>query len=133
MSTILAIDYGLARIGLAISYVGLAEPLKVISNDISYKNSIIGPRALDEIKEIIEREEVKKIVLGISEQEMAKKTLAFFDFLKPLISLEIVLIDETLSSYEVQQKLQDLPKKHRRQAIDHYAAAIILENYLDLC
>jgi putative transcription antitermination factor YqgF len=133
MSTILAIDYGLARIGLAISYVGLAEPLKVIQNDLTLKNQIIGSRALQEIKNIVEKEKVQKIVLGISEQEMAQKTLEFFQHLKSVFSIDIILIDETLSSYEVEQRLKELPKKHRRQAIDHYAAAIILENYLDLC
>ncbi|MFA6814478.1 MAG: Holliday junction resolvase RuvX [Patescibacteria group bacterium] len=133
MSIILAIDYGLARIGLAISYVGLAEPLKVIKNDLTASKLIIGDQALEEIKNIIEKEKVEKIVLGISEQEMAKKTLEFSEHLKSLFSLDVILVDEALSSYEVEQRLKELPKKNRRQAIDHYAAAIILENYLDLC
>jgi len=133
MSTILAIDYGLVRIGLAISLVGLAEPLKIIKNDASVTNPIIGPQALEELKNTIEEYQVDKIVLGISEQKMAEMTLDFLAHLKSIISLEIVLVDEALSSYEVEQKLKDLPKKNRRQAIDHYAAALILENYLDLC
>jgi len=133
MSTVLAIDYGLARIGLAISHVGLAEPLKVIKNDVTSTDSIIGAQALQEIKNVVKNEQVDKIVLGISEQEMAKKTLKFFKHLKSVFPLEIVLVDEALSSYEVEQRLKELPKKNRRQAIDHYAAAIILENYLDLC
>jgi putative transcription antitermination factor YqgF len=133
MSTILAIDYGLARIGLAISFVGLAEPLKVIENDLSSRNNIIGDQALADIKEIITKHQVDKIVLGISEQEMAKKTSEFSDILKSIFDLDIVLVDEALSSYEVEQRLKELPKKKSRQAIDHYAAAIILENYLDLC
>jgi len=58
MSTILAIDYGLARIGLAISYHTLAEPLKVIKNDLTANNQIIGSQALQEIKSIIEKEKV---------------------------------------------------------------------------
>ena len=133
MPTILAIDYGLARIGLAISYAGLAEPLQVLKNDLSAKNSTIGPLALAELKKIVETEKVEKIVLGISEQEMAEKTLVFYDYLKTLFNFEIILVDEVLSSYEVRQKLNELPKKNRYREIDHYAAAIILENYLELC
>jgi putative transcription antitermination factor YqgF len=133
MSTILAIDYGLARIGLAISYVGLAEPLTIIKNNLSSNEPIIDSQALKQISKIVKEEKVEKIVLGISEQEMAKKTLEFFEILKSTFTFEIVLVDEVLSSYEVEQRLKDLPKKKRRQAIDHYAAAIILENYLDLC
>jgi putative transcription antitermination factor YqgF len=133
MPTILAIDYGLARIGLAVSFVGLAEPLKVIKNDLAGHDLAIGPQALKEIQTIIESEKVEKVVVGVSEYKMAEKTLDFVNYLKSLINLEIILVDETLSSYEVEQKLKDLPKKVRRQAIDHYAAALILENYLDLC
>lgn len=133
MSTILAIDYGLARIGLAISHVGLAEPLRIVENDLTSNEVIVGLQALEEIKKIVKAEKVEKIVLGISEQEMAKKTLEFFEILKSTFTFEIILVDEVLSSYEVEQRLKELPKKKRRQAIDHYAAAIILENYLDLC
>ncbi|HPR14119.1 MAG TPA: Holliday junction resolvase RuvX [Candidatus Woesebacteria bacterium] len=133
MSTILAIDYGLARIGLAISYVGLAEPLTIINNDVTSNEPIIGSQALAEIKQIVKAEKVDKIVLGISEQAMAKKILEFFEILQSTFNLDIILVDEVLSSYEVEQRLKELPKKKRRQAIDHYAAAIILENYLDLC
>jgi len=71
--------------------------------------------------------------LGISEQAMAKKILEFFEILQSTFNLDVILVDEVLSSYEVEQRLKELPKKKRRQAIDHYAAAIILENYLDLC
>ena len=133
MSTILAIDYGLARIGLAISYVGLAEPLTIINNDMTSNEPIIGSQALAEIKQIVKAEKVDKIVLGISEQAMAKKSLEFFEILQSTFNLDVILVDEVLSSYEVEQRLKELPKKKRRQAIDHYAAAIILENYLDLC
>lgn len=80
MSTILAIDYGLARIGLAISYVGLAEPLTIINNDVTSNEPIIGSQALAEIKQIVKAEKVDKIVLGISEQAMAKKILEFLRF-----------------------------------------------------
>ena len=133
MPTVLAIDYGLARIGLAISFVGLAEPLKVVKNDLIDDASPIGPQALKEIQAIIQEEKVEKIIIGVSESKMAKKTIEFFNYLKSLLDLEIIMVDETLSSYEVEQRLRELPKKVRRQAIDHYAAALILENYLDLC
>jgi len=133
MSHILAIDYGLARIGLAISHVGLAEPLMIIKNDLSSDNQLIGPQALAEIKKIVEQEQIKKIVIGVSEQAMAKKTLDFSNYLKSIFNLEIILVDEVLSSYEVKQRLKELPHKNRYREIDHFAAAIILENYLDLC
>lgn len=140
MSILLGIDYGLARIGLAISRVGLAEPLFVLANDLSASsdstsgsNSTIGPAALTKLIALLDSEKVDEIIVGISEAKMAEKIQAFVAELEKHTVLPIKLVDETLSSYEVAEKLQDLPQKHRHGPIDHYAAALILENYLELC
>lgn len=138
MATLLGIDYGLARIGLAVARVGLAEPLLVLENDLVSSGEVvrqmtIGPRALKQLQTIIQQENIEEIVVGVSEAKMAEKILQFVDFLKTQLSLPINLVDETLSSYEVAEKLKDLPQKYRHGPIDHYAAAIILENYLELC
>ena len=136
METILAIDYGLARIGLAISRVGLADPLKVIYSQVYKENQasdLINDKTLMELLTIIETEKVERLVVGVSEQKMATRILRFVDLLKEKINLPIETVDETLSSYEVKQRLNDLPKKKRIGPIDHYAAALILENYLELC
>jgi len=130
MSTLLGIDYGLARIGLAVARFGLAEPLLVLQND---HHDGLNPKVLAQLLAIIEREKIDTIVVGVSEAIMAEKTLDFVEFLKSKTAVPIELVDETLSSYEVMLKLKDLPKKNRRGPIDHYAAALILENYLDLC
>ena len=66
MAILLGIDYGRARIGLAISRADLAEPLLVINNDLdpSQKQAIIGPQAWQQLLNIIKDEAVEQIVLG---------------------------------------------------------------------
>ncbi len=118
----LAIDYGTVRIGVAVSYGSLAEPLEVVPND---------ERALFRLAELCQRERVELVVVGISEAEMAEKTRAFIVELAKQISLPIVTADETLTSHAVEEKLRFQPLKKRQGAIDHYAAAEILQNWLD--
>ncbi len=121
---ILAIDYGTVRIGLAISRGSLAEPLKILPSDDT---------ALSQILALCQEEQVQRIVVGLSENQMAQKTLAFIDRLKTMTQLPIETVDETLSSHTVhQQQLESGMKLTRRQApIDHLAAASFLQEYLD--
>ena len=135
MAVLLGIDYGLARIGLAISRVGLAEPLLVIDNDLDpeQKQAVIGPQAWQQLLAVIKHEAVEQIVLGVSEQHMAELSLALAALLRKAQPVPVATADETLSSVEAKAKLQDLPAHKRQGPIDHYAAAIILENYLEVC
>lgn len=119
---ILAIDYGLKRVGIAVSFADLAQPLLILENN---------PTLLQRLGELIATHQVKKIVVGVSEGEMAKLSLEFAQKLRNKFSLPVILVDETLSSYYVHQALKKLPAKKRRGRIDHYAAALILQNYLD--
>lgn len=119
---ILAIDYGLKRVGIALSFADLAQPLLILENN---------PSLLPRLAELIALHQVKKIVVGVSEGEMAKLSSEFAKKLEQQFGLEVILVDETLSSHFVRQSLKDLPAKKRRGRIDHYAAALILQNYLD--
>jgi len=120
----LGIDYGDARIGLALSYGTLAEPLIVIPNDGSH---------WDTLQSTIHEFNVSHLVIGQSEHKMAEKSIAFAQQLSSLVHLPVNMQDETLSSKEVQTKLREqrVGKKQYRGPIDHFAAAIILQRYLD--
>lgn len=127
---ILAIDYGEKRIGLAINQGSLAEPLKVLNNDQDFWQKLI---------DICCQEQVTVIVIGISEGIMAAKSYDFTEQLKKKViqaaklNIQVKHIDETLSSKKVREKfLQAKVKKKKRQGpIDHYAAALILEEFLE--
>ncbi|MDO5561539.1 MAG: Holliday junction resolvase RuvX [bacterium] len=118
----LGIDYGTVRVGTAISYASLAEPLQILDQ---------GPQLLAELENIIRQHKVQQLVIGISENEMAAKSQAFAAIMREKFQLPVYLEDETLSSYQVHQFLKLHRLKDRRGPIDHLAAAVILQNFLD--
>jgi putative transcription antitermination factor YqgF len=121
---ILAIDYGTVRIGLAISRGSLAEPLTIFTNDQT---------SFSKIETILSQQNVARIIVGLSENEMAEKTQAFVEELKRHTNIPIELVDETLSSHTVHQKVLEsgMKQSQRQQPIDHLAAAEFLQEYLD--
>lgn len=120
----LALDYGTKRIGLAISQGTLAEPLEVILNQAD---------TLEKIKNICDQQRVSQILVGISEGEMAEKTKEFIMHLRQVVKLQVITTDETLSSYQVEQMLKHrgIKKTKRTGPIDHYAAAVFLQDWIE--
>lgn len=124
MKKVLAIDYGTKRIGLAVSRAGLADPLTVVVND---------ENLLSWLKALIEEKEIGLILIGISEQKMAEKTKCFAQELEKLVNVPLAFVDETLSSEEARKHLahSSIKLKSKQGPIDHYAAAIFLQDWLD--
>lgn len=130
-STYLGIDYGTKRVGIALATTSLAEPLVVLANT---------PRLLEELLQLIQEHRPATLVIGLSEKEMAAQTRRFGQLLQVHLQQhmtqlpKIVFADETLSSVEVYEKLHQGGKRDIKQKgpIDHYAAAHILQEYLDL-
>ena len=122
----LGIDYGRSKVGLALAEGPLAEPWKVIRE--SDKNLLIN-----DIKKIIETEKIEKVVVGVSEGEMAAETRDFRKRLEKEINIPVEEFDETLTSQDAQNLSIEagINRKKRREMEDAYAAAIILQNYLD--
>lgn len=117
---ILGIDYGRSKIGLSTSDGPLAEPLKVIR--FNNNESIV-----EEIKKIIEKENIEKVVVGVSEGEMAEESKLFAK------EFNAETFDETLSTQDAQflSREAGIGRKKRREMEDAYAATIMLQNYLD--
>jgi len=116
----LGIDYGRRKIGLAVSDGKLAEPFRVIR----YKDI---KSLVQQIKQIINIEKVDKVVVGISENEMAKESKEFAK------TLGAQIYDETLTTHDAIKLsiLGGVKMKKRREMEDAYAATIMLQNYLD--
>lgn len=133
MKNYLSIDYGTKRIGLAINAGALAEPLKVISNQVDAKNPVAQADVLREIAAICVQHQIDQLVLGLSEAAMADKIKQFAVELSNATKLPLTLIDETLSSHEVKRRMLEagFTLKKRQGHIDHYAAALILEDFLE--
>jgi putative holliday junction resolvase len=123
---IVGIDYGRKKIGIAIAESSLAEPHSVLKVE-SFEDAVSKACGL------VEKIQPEKIVLGLSEGEMAKESRKFGNVLEQLTRIVVVFQDETLSSWEAQQKSIEAGKsrKKRKEMEDAYAATIMLQNYLD--
>src|SRR5258708_1323956 len=93
---ILSIDFGLSKIGVGIATSKIADPYIVIR----YKNNEF---LFKTIREITEKEKIQKIIVGVSEGEMAVKTREFIGGLKKEINVQVEEFDETLSTYDAQR------------------------------
>ena len=123
---ILGIDYGEKYIGLAIAHseLKIAMPYKVLNN----KNKDF---LFNELKKIINKEEIQKIVvgrpIGLSgrDTEQTKITDNFIGQLEKEIKIQVIGFDERLTSKMADKLLQGPTLNHA------IAAQIILQDYLD--
>ena len=120
----LGIDFGLKRIGLAISDGEIASPLKVVE--------VKGLKdAIQKIYEFAHKGKFTKIIVGLPEGKIGQTVKGFVKGLGKM-GLEVETSEETLSSKQAISQMIELniPKKKRAEE-DAYSAAIILQKYLD--
>ncbi len=130
---ILCIDYGTRRIGVAVATTPVAEPLGIIPNTKNPKlRDVVTDQALDQIEKLLSEFAIEKILVGISEGEMAEKTRHFIEKLKTHTTLPIEEIDETLTSVSASSRMLHMKKSKRQGDRDHLAAAVMLQDYIDL-
>ncbi len=120
----LGIDFGLRRVGLAISEGNIASPFKTIE--------VKGVSdAVEKVSQIIPKEGFLKIVIGLPEGKMGQTVVGFIKALKKK-GLNIVEADETLSSQRaISQMVKEDVSRKKRRVRDAFAAAIILQDWLD--
>ena len=122
---LLGIDYGLSTVGLSFAAGPLAEPL-------GQKRYQVQNQLFDYLTKLINRQKIEQIVIGLSEGDMAQKTLKFGNKLKNIVNLPVVYQDETLSSFEAKAKLIQARAPQKKRRLNHQAAAtLILQHYLD--
>jgi putative Holliday junction resolvase len=132
MNPILGIDFGRARIGVAISdeLRMLAHPLETIP-----ANKEAGKRIAD----IVQERKIDKVVVGIPRQmsgeigTAANEALEFAAKLRDLLPCSVETWDERLTTVAANRALRDAGKKTRqtRKFVDQVAAQMILQGYLD--
>lgn len=134
MNRILGIDYGGARIGIAVS-----DPLGIIASEVCVLQNTTYEEVLANLKEIIDYYKISKIVLGLplnmndTEGFQAEIVREFGNLLTTTFNLEVIYVDERKSSVKAETILKELKvdvKTIRKQS-DKKAASIILQDYLD--
>jgi putative Holliday junction resolvase len=127
MGAVIAIDLGLKRIGLALSYGnGLVTPLPAIER----KNR---NQAASDVKKVLDEYEAITVVIGIpmgstTEDEMRRRVEHFMNLVE--FNGEIAYQDESHSSQEAESMMKGEIRYKRDGRIDSLSAKIILERYL---
>ena len=132
MNPILALDFGRARIGAAISdeLQLLAHPLETIP---------ANEQASSRVSEIVREKKVDHVVAGLPKRlngqigVAATEVLQFVEKLRAILPCPVVTWDERLTTAAAHRALRDAGKKtrHTRGYVDQVAAQMILQSYLD--
>ena len=130
---LLGLDLGTKTLGLAISDKTntIASPYKTIR----YQNY---SELMVELQKIVSENNIQKFILGYPKNMnnslgfAVARTLNFKKELEKNFALPIILVDERLSTAEAENILiqTDMSRMKRKQVIDQYAAAIILDTYI---
>lgn len=133
MYRILSIDYGLVRVGMAIS-----DPLKITAQSldtltIDGNNTIL----INKLKELITGYKVSTVVIGYPKHmngdlsETSKKIDEIIPKIEA-IGVKVVKWDERLTTVMAHKTMKDLgiKQKEKKTHADRLAAMYILEDYL---
>lgn len=133
---ILGIDYGEARVGLAIT-----DPLNITAQGLeTIQRNNSDKIILRRLDEILEQYQISTIVVGMplnmngSISERAKITQDFIHKLKCKYNqLKIETIDERLTTVEAHKTMNflEVSKNKKKNIVDTISATYILETYLN--
>lgn len=135
---IVSIDFGLARLGLAISDENqiIASPLKVILAERTV------PKTIETILTALAPYKIEKIVIGnplkLNNQNgtLHEHIQNFLKLLQEKVPYSVITFDERFTTIQAEQtlKMAQLNRKKRSEVIDAVAATLLLQTYLDfLC
>ncbi|MBR6825727.1 MAG: Holliday junction resolvase RuvX [Oscillospiraceae bacterium] len=130
---VLAIDYGDARTGIAISDI-----MGMIVGQTTVIHSRNAKKTADEIARIVKESCVEKLVMGFprnmdgSEGPRADLYREFAALVEEVTGMSVVLWDERRTTVEAHNILSDCNYhgKKRKNTVDAVAASLILEGYL---
>lgn len=132
MGRIAAIDFGLKRIGIAISDDGrkIAFPAQTVSG---------GANAVQEVNKAFAGKTIDLILIGLplllsgKEGPMVEHVRKFAAELEKALHIPIQFIDERFSSKVADQSLRmmQLNRKERSKLIDATTATMLLQDYLN--
>ena len=119
--TVLAFDFGLKRIGVAVgeAELGTAHPLPAVSG-------------FPQIEKLVAEWRPARLVVGLpvaerGEHPLAKRVERFARQLEGRYRLPVARVDERFTSVEAESRLKGMKKKD----VDSVAAQLILEQYFD--
>jgi len=145
---ILAVDYGRARIGLAIADATARMPKPLATLERVNRNE-----DMRRLRELVRDHGVKQIIVGLplrldgTRGEMAVEAERFALRMAKQIGVPVEMVDERLTSWEAERLLEEEFGRVSRSgaknkgagsgvggtSVDAMAAAVILKDYLERC
>ncbi len=130
----MGVDYGEARIGIALS-----DPLLITAQTFEVIDRRKVSRPLERIAQIAVEQDVELIVVGLpinmngTMGERVSRTKEFASELEELTGIQVKWMDERLSTVRAEQILieGEVRRERRKGVVDKVAAALILQTYLD--
>ena len=134
MQRIIGIDYGDARIGIAVS-----DLLGMTAQPVTTIHETHPERQMEKVLELVSQYEPATIVVGNPKNmdgsygERSEITAAFAKRLREKTEIPVVMWDERLSSVSAHRALEEagISGKKRKGKVDTLAATFILQGYLD--
>jgi len=134
MKRVLAIDFGRARTGLAIS-----DELGLLAHPLETVKSANMKAVVQRIAILVREKNIECVVVGLprnmdgSHGGAAEAVLAFVEKLRAQLSVPVVTWDERLTTVAANRALRDAGRSTRstRGCVDQVAAQMILQGYLD--
>ncbi len=131
---IMALDYGDARTGVALS-----DPTGFLAGQTFLIKSRKQEVVLEELAALVQRQGAQELVMGYPRNmdgtlgPRAEKYAAFARRLEEATGLPVALWDERRTTVDAHRILgeQGVRAKNRKDKIDSVAATLILEGYLD--
>ena len=144
--SILGVDYGRARIGLAIADTQTQLPRPLVTLARVNRNE-----DMRRLRELAREHGVRKVVVGLplrldgTRGEMAEEATRFATRVRKQLGLPVDMVDERLTSWEAERLLEEQSgrvlhetkthgkrgRKSVRASVDAVAAAVILKEDLD--
>ncbi len=130
----MALDFGKARVGVAIS-----DELGVLAHPRPALDASDRKTLLTEITRIAKEESVTRVLVGLPLEmaggvgPAAQRAMSFAQSVANATGLEVELLDERLTTAEAQKKLgaAGRAKKQQKKHIDGAAASVLLQAWLD--
>ena len=131
---ILAVDFGMKRMGLAVS-----DALGLTAQGLPSLERTRRQDDMRRIQQLTEEYSVEFVLLGYplsqggKETAMSREVAGFAEKLRQYLNCPVELWDERLTSAEANRMLRSsgLGLEKRRRAVDRVAATLLLQSYLD--
>ena len=134
MKRLLGLDIGNKTIGVSVS-----DPLGITAQGVTTIIRASKAEDVEALKALIDKYDVEKLIIGLPKNMnntlgfQAKRTMNYADYLKEALDMDIVYVDERLTTSGAEAVLMQggVRRENRKKHVDKLAAVLILQTYLD--